>query len=112
MELCVWSVVGSLGAGAARPVLMATSTPTQQHRTSTVDSKGHHFDVKFFAYVLLEWPIMQNFVGLYIIAVLLFHLALSCLSFYLSLPPQKKNPTTMYKPGVRAMVMTLMTVIQ
>ena len=40
-ELCVPSVEDSHRVGAARPALMATSTPVQEQRMSTVESKGH-----------------------------------------------------------------------
>ena len=39
MEWYVWSVMGSLKAGAVSLVSLATSTPTQEGRMSSVDSK-------------------------------------------------------------------------
>ena len=53
-ELCVPSVEDSHRAGAARPVLTATSTPTQEQWMSTVDSKGHppSLILYFFAYAV------------------------------------------------------------
>ena len=41
-ELCVWGVEGSHREGAVSLVSVATSTPIQEGRTSSVDSKCHH----------------------------------------------------------------------
>ena len=56
-ESCVLSVEGSHRVGAARPVLTATSTPVQEQRTSTVNSKGHPPSLipYFLAYAALSF---------------------------------------------------------
>ena len=87
-ESYVPSVEGSHRVGAARPALMATSTPVQEQRMSTVESKGHP-------------P-----------SLIPYFLAYAALSFYHCPPTHIHTPYTIKKSGVHVMVMTLMTVIR